>query len=202
MKRLKYIAVIFSLLLLNSYIHAQYDYPGESDEEDQHEQRRSRYQESKFFFGGNLGLSFGSYTYIELAPLAGYKITPRLRAGIGPKYMYVKQRNSYETSIYGAKVFASFTIFKDLSETIHINLGDIFIHVENEVLSLEKIYYDTTNYVYFKGDRNWYNIPLVGGGMRFPIGERAGFSLYVLWGLSSNAELLYSNPEVRFSFDF
>lgn len=203
MKSIKYLVALFLFLLINSCLLAQYDYPGESEEEENpKEQKRSRYQESKFFFGGNLGLSFGSYTYIELAPLAGYKITPRLWAGLGPKYMYLKQRDYYETSIYGMKAFATFTVFKDLSETLNIGIGDIFIHVENEVLSLEQIYFDPNNLVYYKGERNWHNIPLVGGGMRFPIGQRAGFSIYILWALSNSAELLYSNPEMRISFDF
>lgn len=202
MKRLKYILVVISLFFLTSYIQAQYDYPGETEEESKKEQKRSKYQQSKFFFGGNLGLSFGTYTYIEIAPIAGYKITPRLWAGLGPKYMYLKQKSYYETSIYGVKAFASFTVFKNLSETINIGIGDIFIYFENETLSLEQIYYDPVNSVYFKGDRNWHNIPLAGGGMRFPVGMRAGFSIYMLWGFTKSAELLYSNPEIRISFDF
>ncbi len=202
MKRLKYLIGILLLVLTNSYLVAQYENPGESEEETKKEQKRSRYHDSKFFFGGNLGLSFGTYTYIEIAPLAGYKITPRLWAGLGPKYMYLKQDNYYETSIYGLKTFASFTIFKNIGETIPINIGDIFIYIEDEILSLEEIYYDPINYVYYKGDRNWHNIILLGGGMRFPIGQRSGFSIFVLWGLSEDAELLYSNPEIRIGFDF
>lgn len=202
MKSFKYIIIFIPLFLFNEIIQGQYDYPRESEDDAKKEQKKSRYQESKFFFGGNLGLSFGTYTYVELAPLAGYKITPRLWAGLGPKYMYFKQKNYYETSIYGLKTFASFTIFKDLRETINLNIGDIFIHVENEILSLEQIYYDPTNLVYFKGDRNWHDIILAGGGMRFPLGERGGISIYALWGFTKSAELLYSNPEIRIGFDF
>jgi hypothetical protein len=202
MKRLNYITVVLLIFLGTRSVFAQYDYPGEKDEETKKEQKHGKYYDSKFFIGGNLGLSFGTYTYIELAPLAGYKITPRLWAGLGPKYMYWKMRNYYETSVYGLKTFASFTILKDISETINIGIGDIFIYLEDETLSLEEIYYDPVNYVYFKGNRNWHNILLAGGGMRFPLGTRGGLSIYALWGLTKSAELLYSNPEIRIGFDF
>lgn len=202
MKSFKYLIIIIPLFLLSSIIKAQYENPDGEGNENQKEQKRSKYQESKFFFGGNLGLSFGTYTYIEIAPLAGYKITPRLWAGLGPKYMYLKQKNYYETSIYGLKTFATFTIFKNISETININIGDIFVHIENEILSLEEIYFDPINYAYFKGNRNWHNIILAGGGMRFPLGMRGGISIYALWGFTKDAELLYSNPEIRIGFDF
>lgn len=202
MKIHKYLFGFILLLILSSHLAAQYDYPGESEEETQKEQKRSKYQESKFFFGGNLGLSFGTYTYIEIAPLAGYKISPRLWAGLGPKYMYMKQADYYETSIYGVKLFATFTLFKDLKETINIGIGDIFVHIENEMLNFEQIYFDPVNAVYYKGPRDWYDILLVGGGMRFPLGMRSGFSIFVLWGVTESADLLYSNPEIRLGFDF
>jgi hypothetical protein len=172
---------------------AQYDYPGETTEEEHKEQKRSRYQESKFFFGGNLGLSFGTYTYIEIAPLVGYKVIPRLWVGLGPKYMYMKQKDLYETSIYGFKTFASFTVFQNISETIPINLGDVFIYAENESLNFE-------SYIY--NERKWVNIMLVGGGMRFPIGQRSGLSILVLWDVTQNPEYRYLNPEMRIQFHF
>lgn len=193
MKTTKYILVIVTLFLACSYLMAQYDPPEEIDEEIQKEQKRSRYQESKFFFGGNLGLSFGTYTYIEIAPLVGYKFIPRLWAGLGPKYMYLKQQNFYETSIYGVKAFASFTIFQNMSEYIPVNLGDLFVYAENESLNLDP---------YLTNEREWINIMLIGGGLRFPLGYRAGISILILWDVTQNPEYNYANPELRMQFHF
>jgi hypothetical protein len=193
MKNFKYLLGVLLLFLINSYLVAQYDYPDESGQENQKEQKRSKYQESKFFFGGNLGLAFGTYTYIEIAPIAGYKITPRLWTGLGPKYMYWKQKNYYETSVYGFKAFASFTIFQNMSEKIPINLGDLFIYTENESLNFES---------YVDGGRKWVNILLIGGGIRFPIGNRSGLSILLLWDVSQHPEYGYANPEMRMQFYF
>jgi len=201
MKMKKY---LFLLLILSSCLSAiaQYDYPGENEESvEGKEKKKGWYRESKLFFGGNLGLSFGSYTYIELAPLVGYRITPRLAAGLGPKYMYVKERDYYETSIYGLKTFAQFAIIKNLNETINIGIGDIFAYVENESLNIEPLFYDQYGNFY-KGNRRWVNITLVGGGLRFPLGERAGFSIMALWDVTQNPYYSYPNPELRISVDF
>jgi len=212
MKFKKYLllAVFFSLCISSI---AQYEYPGETeDSKDKKEKKKGWYRESKLYFGGNLGLSFGTYTYIELAPIAGYKITPRLWAGLGPKYMYVKERSYYETSVYGIKTFALFSIFKNINEKINIGIGDIFVYAEDEVLNVEPVtvipFYSTIPpyqllYLYYqKEPRTWINIVLIGGGFRFPLGERAGFAIMILWDISHNPEYPYQNPEVRFSIDF
>jgi hypothetical protein len=196
---------IFIFLLLSTWISAiaQYEYPGDTEEsEDGKKQKKGWYKESKLFFGGNLGLSFGTYTYIELSPIAGYRITPRLSAGLGPKYMYIKERGYYETSIYGAKVFALFSIFKNINEKINIGIGDIFVYAENESLNIEPMYWDPSTNSYFAGKRGWVNITLLGGGLRFPLGQRSGFSIIVLWDISQNPYYSYPNPEIRLSVDF
>jgi len=209
MKFKKYLllAVFFSLCISSI---AQYEYPGETeDSKDKKEKKKGWYRESKLYFGGNLGLSFGTYTYIELAPVVGYKITPRLWAGLGPKYMYVKESSYYETSVYGIKTFALFSIFKNINETINIGIGDIFIYGENETVNFEPIskiyYYISPNpypYVRYQKDaRKWVNVTLIGGGLRFPLGQRSGFSIMVLWDVTQNPEYRYANPEVRISVD-
>ena len=43
---------------------------------------------SHLFFGGGLGLQFGSMTLIEISPLVGYKITPKFSIGVSPTYKY------------------------------------------------------------------------------------------------------------------
>ena len=212
MKIKKYLLLtVFFSICISSI--AQYEYPGETkDSKDGKEKKKGWYHESKFYFGGNLGLSFGTYTYIELAPIAGYKITPRFWTGLGPKYMYIKESSYYETSVYGLKTFALFSIFKNINEKINIGIGDIFVYAEDEVLNVEPITFHNVYspvypyqylYSYYqKEPRKWVNVTLIGGGLRFPLGERAGFSIMVLWDISQNPEYSYRNPEVRISVDF
>ncbi|MGD2035520.1 MAG: hypothetical protein PVF73_10720 [Bacteroidales bacterium] len=210
MKIKKYI-ILMTLAVTCFSAMAQYEYPGETEESNKENgKKKGWYRDSKLFFGGNLGLSFGSYTYIEVAPIVGYRLTPRLSLGLGPKYMYIKERSYYETSVYGLKTFALFAIFKDINETINIGIGDVFVYLENETLNVEPLYQQLTYYpgypypyiTYYKEPRTWVNVTLVGGGLRFPLGQRAGFSIMILWDVTQNSDYRYSNPEVRISVDF
>jgi hypothetical protein len=179
---------------------AQYEYPGEEPNKEV-KQKKSKYANSKLFFGGNFGLWFGSITSIELDPIVGYMVTPRLALGLGPMYMYYKEYD-LETSIYGGKIFGQFTVFKDLNNSIKINLGDIFIYAENELLNIEPIYYDPITNWYYKQSRKWIDLAVLGFGIRYPIGPKAGVSLYILWDISQNPEYSYQNPDIRIGFNF
>jgi hypothetical protein len=151
----------------------------------------------RLLFGGELGLSFGSITYIKIAPLVGYRLTDRLAAGLGPIYIYEKYKYyNWETSIYGVKFFTSFTIIKGKSEGGVLGIGNIQFYAENEVINVEK--YDMEN------ERIWIDNVLIGGGLFQPLGERFGISFYVLWDVTQNIYSPYysNNPVFRFGFAF
>jgi len=187
--------------------YSQYDYPGNEvtdDKEQPKKEKKAKNPEvsSRLFFGGNIGMSFSYYTYIQIAPTVGYKITPRLWVGIGPEYIYQSIRAiNYQSSIYGIRNFASFAILNNINEVININIGSVFLYAENELLSIRPAYADSSG-VLLERPRKWYDIVLGGFGLRIPLGDRAGLSLIALWGLNKNAEMLYSSPEIRMSFDF
>jgi hypothetical protein len=205
------------MLLFGSLIYAQYENPDdvvieennkekvkESERQNSDNERKSGLldEESRIFFGGNIGLSFGTYTYIEVAPIVGYKFTKRLWGGIGPEYIYSKNTDiNLQMSIYGLRSFASFAVLDNIDEVINLNIGSVFLYLENEVLNMRPLYIDNFGY-YYLGDRGWYDILLGGVGIRMPIGNRSGISVIVLWGLTPSAEMLYSNPEIRLSIDF
>ena len=42
----------------------------------------------RLFFGGNVGLMFGTFTDIQLSPVVGYWVLPRLAIAVGPTYRY------------------------------------------------------------------------------------------------------------------
>ncbi|TNF44384.1 MAG: hypothetical protein EP311_01250, partial [Cytophagales bacterium] len=60
----------------------------------------------RMFFGGNLGLQFGTVTFIDISPLAGVMITPRLSAGAGITYQYYDDNRfqGANGSSYGGRV--------------------------------------------------------------------------------------------------
>lgn len=60
-------------------------------------------------FGGGLGLGFGTgFTNISVAPSAIYNFNEYFATGLGVQYSYVKQRNFYQSNIYGGSVIALF----------------------------------------------------------------------------------------------
>ena len=60
---------------------------------------------NKVQFGGGLGLGFGSgYTNISVAPSAIYNVNEYFSAGLGVQYNYLKQKDFYSSSQYGASI--------------------------------------------------------------------------------------------------
>lgn len=68
------------------------------------------------YWGGNLAGSLGTYgNYLEISPIFGYNLSPRLSAGIGLTYKYFSGINpyygvSYSTSVYGGSIFARYLL--------------------------------------------------------------------------------------------
>lgn len=63
----------------------------------------------KVQFGGGLGLSFGNnYTDISVAPGAIYNFNEYVALGVGLQYSYIKQRDIYQSNLYGGSVIALF----------------------------------------------------------------------------------------------
>jgi len=160
----------------------------------------------RLFFGGNFGLSFGNTTSIVVSPLAGLRITPRLDGGLGLRYEYFKYNYPgyvpFETHIFGGSIFSRYMVIKDISEAIGLgglNSG-LFLQGEYEMLSLESEHFDLSNS--YPGERFSLHSVLVGGGFYMPMGQRSGFLFTVLWNLNESYNSIYSNPIIRFGFNF
>jgi hypothetical protein len=149
--------------------------------------------QNRIFFGGGLGLQFGSVTYIEVSPIVGYRVTEKLSAGAGLRYIYSKYNDDYfsnlsrgyETSIYGWSVFGRYFIIPNL-----------FAHAEFEMLNLE-VPTGISSTGEYKLDRDWISSTFVGGGYAQPLGGRSAILLSVLWNLTEETYTPYSNPLFR-----
>ncbi len=152
----------------------------------------------KWSFGGNFWMGFGSTTYIELSPVAMYKLHPRLMIGPGATYIYQNYRNwGISSSTYGVKAIGTFSVFKNLNESIHINIGDIILHSEYEALNIEifDMNFDSMG-------RRWIDNLLVGGGIYQPLGDRGGMSVLLLFDVTQDPYSPYTNPILRLGFYF
>jgi hypothetical protein len=154
----------------------------------------------RLFFGGYFGLQFGSVTDIQIAPIVGYWLLPRLAVAIGPDYRYYKYQD-IATTIYGVKAYLQLVIVQDLNSVIPAGVHTgIFFHLENELLNLDSYYWKYPQP--YTSDRFWVDTFLAGGGISQQLGRRSSVNFMVLWTLNKPDYTLYSNPEIRVSFNF
>lgn len=167
--------------------------------------RRSSNALDRWRFGGNLGLGFGTYTYVNLAPRAYYLAKPNLGFGGGVSWYYWSDNRdipptylNYKTSgnTWGVSLLSFVTPFADVADGL---LSQITLHAEYEPLNFEvyKGYFDNGSggreYVY---EREWVHSMLLGGGLRQQAG-RANIFILVLYDVLYDVNRsFYSSPWV------
>jgi hypothetical protein len=79
------------------------------------EQTSQGFDKSRLFFGGNFGLSFGTYTFINVTPQVGYHLSNYFAVGTGinfiyssTKYYYTNYDTKYEYGAVGLNIFGRF----------------------------------------------------------------------------------------------
>ena len=140
------------------------------------------------FFGGILGLQFGTYTLIDISPVIGYRVSPRFHPGIRLTYQYQKDNSvnyQYETYRYGGSVFARLFLVQGL-----------YAQAEAEALNIEWLNSNREEY------RLWIGNYFVGGGYFQKMGKRGGMYMTVLWNLNESIYSPYTNPVIRIGFAF
>jgi hypothetical protein len=153
----------------------------------------------RLFFGGSVGLVFGTITDIQLSPVVGIWALPRVAVAVGPSYRFYKDQ-VYKTAMYGGKAYVQFVVIQDLNSLLSLGVHTgIFLHAENELLSLKTSFWKNPPY---HGDRFYVNTLLAGAGMSQQIGRRSSLNFIVLWPLNDSVYELYSKPEIRVSFIF
>jgi len=151
----------------------------------------------RMFYGGSLGLQFGTITDIDISPIVGLWLLPRLAVAVGPKYRFYKYHD-IRTDIYGGRVYSQFVVIQDFNNIVPlgVNVG-IFLHAEDELLSLQSKYWKTQD----ASGRFFVNTVLVGGGISQPMGVRSSLNLMILWPLDDYYNI-YGSPEIRVSVIF
>jgi hypothetical protein len=119
---------------------------------------------SRMDFGGSLGAQFGDVTYIEVSPIASYRVTEKFHAGLGLTYQYYKVNYSgypdYSSNAYGGSIFARYFVWRDL-----------FAHAEYAPLYVTNFVYPPT--IQPDTGAPWAHDIFLGGGYRQWLGERA-----------------------------
>jgi hypothetical protein len=124
----------------------------------------------RLYFGGNVGVSFGDVTYVDVSPYMGIDLGHNWSGGLGVFYRY-RDDERYEpnlsTSDYGASVFARYR-----------PVPPLYLHAE----------YSWTDFEYplLGGGtaRDDYTAVLLGGGFVKPLGGRSAFIVQALYDVS------------------
>ncbi len=153
----------------------------------------------RLFFGGSFGLQFGTVTNIEISPLVGIWLLPRVAVGAGPSFQYYKDPYG-STVIYGGRTMLQITLVQDLNNIIPLGLNTgIFVQGEYEALSLEKSFFTTTPE---SEGRLFYGSFLAGAGLSQPTGKRSSMNITFLWSVTGNEYGIYDTPEISIEFFF
>ena len=189
----KYTIVIGILILFCSSSFAQYGYYDDPDAN--FGKKKEKKEDPKWVFGGELMLSFGQYTYIDVKPIAGYRITPRFIVGGGPIYIYENYYHQLESSTYGGRGIGQFIVIPDLSEYLNSPPLRIVVRSEYEYFYLQPIWHDPYSGYYFQ-DVNFYSVNnwLIGGGISQPLGRRMNLSITIMWDITHHPLSPHTNP--------
>ena len=111
--RLLLLAFLFPFLILNSVSLKAQNAPNMPK------------QKSEFWkkvqFGGGLGLAFGNnYTDVSVAPGALYNFNEYVALGVGLRYSYVKQRDFYQSNLYGGSVVGLFNPIPQIQLSLEV----------------------------------------------------------------------------------
>ena len=193
-KTILLLILVFSISLAFSQVSTSTDvntadttYQQESQKKEQVEkvkkvkkQPKAKASYKKVFFGGSLGLSFGSYTSIRVYPMIGYKLTPKLSTGVKFMYEYAKHHsssNSYNN--YGGSLFARYRL-----------ISQIYVHAEYNYMNYQGYNYLNEGYRYA--------VPylFLGGGFAQRIGNNSYAYAEILFDVLNDSHSPYNewNP--------
>lgn len=151
------------------------------------------FDRSRIFVGGNLGLSFGDFTYINVSPLIGYRFSTLFSAGL-------QINTQYESAKYYDG--SNRLVRKDRYTMLGVGIfgrvypiPQLFIHAqpeENFLVGKQKFYDGTPD------DRYHTHVTsmLVGGGYAAPVGNSSEFFVMILYDILQEPNSPYGNQPI------
>lgn len=157
-------------------------------------------KQSKFFGGGNFGLSLGRYTLVNLSPQVGYRFNRFLGAGLGMNLVYASQKEKYNGQDY-SKTIQGITGLNTFVRFYPIQHFMIQVQPEANYIFGKQIFYQPVKETY-KLDAEIIPSLLVGGGLVTPAG-RGAMLFTVMYDVLQDPNSPYGNrPIVNVGYNF
>ncbi len=147
--------------------------------------RDPRPLKDRFWFGGGLGLNFGTATAIQIDPLVGYFIDQKnkLSVGAGLSYWYIRDNRfvpAVEQNGYGYRLFTRYRPVQQFYGHVE------FYHLNRELYS----------YVDRDVKRLWVPHLLLGAGYVQPLAGRSSIYLQVLFDVLQDPNSVYGGQPI------
>lgn len=136
----------------------------------------------RIWFGGGVGLSFGTVTAIQLDPMVGYKVDKegKFTPGIGASYWYMQDNRFATNNTFQGYGYRPFLRYRFIEQA--------FVHAEFLHMNV-----NAYNFVTDRFQRIWVPHLLVGGGYVQPLGGRSSIFFQVLFDVLQDPNSIYRN---------
>lgn len=152
----------------------------------------------RMIYGGSFGLQFGTYTNIEVSPIVGLWLLPRVGVAAGPIYKYIKDPIG-ATGVYGGRAFVRLMLINNFDNIIPLGLQmGLFSHLEYEQLSYRSDFF----YSSYESSRIS-NMAILGGfGISQYMGPKSSLNISLLWQLNETELDIYDSTIFKFGITF
>ncbi len=138
--------------------------------------------DSSLFYGGGLGLGLGNdYSFVEVAPMIGVHLTPKVSTGVSVMYRHATDKRGavdYNADDYGATLFGRYRLTRSF-----------FLEADLEHLNYERFFTDGSS------QRTSFNSVLAGAGFSTPLSRSVSFTLTALYNFNyDDDDSPYSDP--------
>jgi hypothetical protein len=156
------------------------------------------FQREKMFLGGNFGLTFGNYTFVNISPQLGYHFTNFFAAGMGVNAQYV----SFKSWDYAG------SRFKQKQTVLGLNVFGRVYPIRNILLQAQpEVNYIFGKQIFYGPPKQEYKLDaaivpslLVGGGLALPSG-RGELLITIFYDVLQNENSPYG-PRPVFNFGY
>ena len=154
----------------------------------------------RFYYGGSFGFQLGPINRFEIAPTAGFRITPAWSTGVGARYIYYRDKrigNNFTSHIWAGNLYTDLVLIKNLDKVLPFRMtGSFFIHGELEMLNLPSR--DFNPDPESATERFWKPGYILAAGLRQSVGKRSYLYIMVGYNFNNSDRLPYYNPFIRF----
>ncbi|HZF63921.1 MAG TPA: hypothetical protein VEZ55_05540 [Chitinophagaceae bacterium] len=185
---------VLILMMLCAIVHAFGQDASEEGEE------KKGFSRDKLFVGGNFGLSFGTYTLINVSPQIGYRFNKHFAAGTGVNLQYVSLKERFSNGNLFRKSSQGVVGLNMFGRVYPIQHFMLQVQPEANYVFGKEIYYDSNPRQEYTMDAQIVPSLLLGGGLVLPAGRGATI-ISLFYDVLQNENSPYSNRPI-FNFTF